>query len=726
MYSRCLLIISLSLVSLSFTAGFAEETPDVNILFFEEWMTHWPMKALGDVLSSNQELAAHPKVNGEAVRNCYKPVQAAFEKSMRAYFGQANNEPVTDQEHVAKFMEAHTEWRQTVRDFMAFAQGLPITLNIAVSDKKASYAGKAPAPVLYANVPFQTLVMTIAGKHPEAAPRYREESVDLSLYRTVPIRTDGQAPELIRLNAANLPESTHSYPVTMMDQDGRTLAVLPLKITGKPSGSVKVTIVDDQTGKPTPSRVGIYGKNGFFRASNAVPLYVYEKIEFERPLYDPMWPSEDKRVFYSAGQFEMGLPPGEYRILVRKGIERLLYDKTFTITKGKTCELSVPMVRWADMPKRGWYSGDDHVHIRRNGENNVPIMHLAQAEDIHVCNVVQMDDVNSLSFLQYAWGDQGMFVDGDYVLRSGQEGPRTGFRGHTLFYNLTHSIHDHNSYYIYEDVFDQAHRMGGLGGYAHNGVAFGAERGMSIVVPVGNVDFLEVMQTYGLDTDVLHHFWNMGFRLVPTAGSDFPYNPAVGDVLVYVYVDGPFSFDKWFEGLKAGHTFVTSGPMLEFSVNGQLPGSEIAFEKSGRVTIHAAAEVCPTLDKLLKLEVIQFGQPIQTAEAKDAVNGRLELNFDLDVSKSTWIAARAFGERSRGQTAAVFIPVGGAPTWNTDTLAADFERVEQKLKEIEAGMTAPGADDVLRANASQLNHYIKVARERYSTLQQQAGIIQGK
>jgi hypothetical protein len=41
-------------------------------------------------------------------------------------------------------------------------------------------------------------------------------------------------------------------------------------------------------------------------------------------------------------------------------------------------------------------------------------------------------------------------------------------------------------------------------------------------------------------------------------------------------------------------------------------------------------------------------------------------------------------------------------------------------------MTAPGADDVLRANASQLNHYIKVARERYSTLQQQAGIIQGK
>ena len=51
-------------------------------------------------------------------------------------------------------------------------------------------------------------------------------------------------------------------------------------------------------------------------------------------------------------------------------------------------------------------------------------MQWVQAEDIHVSNIVQMDDINTLSFIQYAWGDQGMYVDGDYVLRSGQEGPR--------------------------------------------------------------------------------------------------------------------------------------------------------------------------------------------------------------------------------------------------------------------------------------------------------------
>ena len=36
-------------------------------------------------------------------------------------------------------------------------------------------------------------------------------------------------------------------------------------------------------------------------------------------------------------------------------------------------------------------------------------------------------------------------------------------------------------------------------------------------------------------------------------------------------IDGP----TWFAGLDAGRTFVSNGPALDFTVNGQLPGSEI-------------------------------------------------------------------------------------------------------------------------------------------------------
>jgi hypothetical protein len=700
------------------TAMPAVADQEVDILFYEEWMTHWPLKGLGEALARDEILAANPKVNGQALRDCFLPVQTAFEKTMSGYFGEGNNESVdSSQERKTRFIEAYEEWQKAFREFVAYVQQLPIAINLTVDNGKAAYAD-APALIpLFGEVPFQTLIVTVTGKDPKEKPRFREETVNLSQNRDITIQTDGRGPELIRLQVAGLPTGAHAYTMNVQNETGETLAMLPLEISGAPSGRLKVRIVDGETGQPTSARVGIYGKSGFFRAGNAIPLFVHETEEYERVLYDPMWPSDDKRVFYSPGAFEMGLPPGEYRILVRKGIERLLYEKRFVVVPGEELALNVPMTRWTDMPNKGWYSGDDHIHVRRNGENNVPIMQWVQAEDIHVSNIVQMDDINTQSFLQYAWGEQSMFVDADYVLRSGQEGPRTNFRGHVLFFNLTHAIYDHDTYYIYEDVFDQAHKMGALGGYAHYGVAFGAERGMSIDVPLGKVDFLEVMENYGMNTTVLHHFWNMGYRIVPTAGSDFPYNPTAGNVLTYAYVNAPFSFDGWFDALRAGHTFVTDGPMIEFTVNGKIPGSEIALSEPGRVTIHATAKVNPSIDTLDRLEVLQFGQPIQTATTTSAAGGLLELSFNLDVSKSTWVAARAFGKTSKGHTNAVYIAVNGEPTWNPDTLEAELDRAEQVLKEVEAGMAdGSAADAVLQANKSRLDHYIKAARERYSAL----------
>ena len=65
--------------------------------------------------------------------------------------------------------------------------------------------------------------------------------------------------------------------------------------------------------------------------------------------------------------------------------------------------------------------------------------------------------------------------------------------------------------------------MGGMAGYAHWGSFAGAERGMSIDVPLGKADFVEVLHFYKMNTDVLYQFWNLGFKVIPTAGSDFPW-----------------------------------------------------------------------------------------------------------------------------------------------------------------------------------------------------------
>ena len=56
---------------------------------------------------------------------------------------------------------------------------------------------------------------------------------------------------------------------------------------------------------------------------------------------------------------------------------------------------------------------------------------------------------------------------------------------------------------------------------------------------------------------------NCGFRLQPTAGTASGVHPVpLGFSRVYVQLAGEFSGDKWLQGLKAGRSFVTTGPMV--------------------------------------------------------------------------------------------------------------------------------------------------------------------
>src|SRR2546427_10856460 len=65
-----------------------------------------------------------------------------------------------------------------------------------------------------------------------------------------------------------------------------------------------------------------------------------------------------------------------------------------------------------------------------------------------------------------------------------------------------------------------------------------------------------------------------GFRLSPAAGTANGVHPVpLGFSRVYVHLDGPFSFDAWMRGLAAGHSFVTTGPMMFAKVEDQWPGA---------------------------------------------------------------------------------------------------------------------------------------------------------
>jgi len=598
----------------------------------------------------------------------------------------------------------------------------PTTVQIIVDQTDASLVKEPALPTLYAGLANQRILVELHRKRDSGMPDYADLDVNLSASRDITLRYNEGRPRLILLNLAYLPEGTHKYTLAIVNQTGRLLGKLPLEITAVPTGYLSVELVDSEKNSLTPARVGVYTQAiGFLRPSNVIPLFISESEVFYRNTVDPTWPSPHKRVFYTTGEFEMAVPSGPCRLIIRKGIEYLLYDETINIQAGERVKRKISMERWINLPEQGWYSSDDHVHIGRNGLNNEPILQLAQAEDVHVAQMLQMGDIDRIYFLQYAWGDEGMVVDGDYVLRSGQEDPRTRFRGHVIMLNPTNGIHDRETYYIYEDVFDTTHRMGGMAGYAHYGILLNAERGLSIDVPLGKVDFMELIQFHQLRTDVMYHFWNMGFRIIPTAGSDFPVsNSLLGDARFFVHVDGPFSYADWYRGLQAGHTFVSDGPVLEFIVDGMLPGSEINLIGPNKLRVQAVARINPTLDQLERLEIVQMGEVIKTVTADENGQIPLQIQMDLDVSQSAWIAARAFGKRTKAHTAPVYLVVDGKRILNKHELPKALERVEEKLREIEEGMVSKDAHPILQSNAPRLGELIKRARKVYRDIEKQA------
>jgi hypothetical protein len=143
-------------------------------------------------------------------------------------------------------------------------------------------------------------------------------------------------------------------------------------------------------------------------------------------------------------------------------------------------------------------------------------------------------------------------------------------------------------------------------------------------------------------------FLNLGYKLAPSAGTDYMWDtgfPATlpGAERSYVFVPSPFSLQGWFEGLKRGETFATNGPMLEFTVNGQRMGSELRLKAGDRLTIDATASINPDIDSLDRLELIEQGEVVKTVTAKKGGTTRLRLHQEVTAEHGTWFVVRARG-----------------------------------------------------------------------------------
>ena len=542
-------------------------------------------------------------------------------------------------------------------------------------------------------------------------------------------------------------------------------------------GILKLTIADADSGQPTPARVELLDKEGHgYIAEDALPVdgdcdaaqEEPARLTLERAVallskkVENPYTGTDQ--FYSVGHSKVSLPPGSYTLRVFKGVEYQAQTREVEIQSGETTELTIKMPRWVNMPAQGWYGADDHVHIARPvKELNPFISKMMQAEDLHVANLLQMGMSTRFHItIQYTHGPESIYQEGNYILATGQENPRTHFLGHTITLGASSAIHFSERYVIYRLFWEEAHRQGALSEYAHygNDIA-GGPYGLGIDLPHGLVSFLEVLQFNRGVYDVWYEILNTGFRMTPTAGTDYPCARATipGRERFYTKVEGPFTYKNWLEGVRKSHTFVTNGPILEFQVNGKGMGEEVVLGQPGSVLLEGRVRFDPTWDDVEHLEVIENGQLLRSFP-RAAGSAEIRFKFEHEVREASWLAIRAYGNKrneivpqilphhtkrvraadywprwptSEAHSAPVYVNLKGAPPLSAHPRAkllarkwlARLEDLESRLAEDQLAYLAKKLErhqgdivkvDLLRKNRSALLEEIQKSKDYFTRL----------
>ncbi|MBF6605013.1 MAG: CehA/McbA family metallohydrolase [Chloroflexi bacterium] len=472
--------------------------------------------------------------------------------------------------------------------------------------------------------------------------------------------------------------------VPPLDPAGRrSIEVLPA-----PCVPVEVEIVDRTTGERVPARVRFTAADGRYLPP------VGHRDEVNPAFYEDTGGDlilGSSTYAYVPGRFAIELPVGAVEVEVVGGFDRAPHHARLEVdpTMGR---LELPLDRTIDLHAGRWVTADTHVHFL------APSTALLQAA---------AEDVDLVNLLAAQWGDLftnvtdlpwGSMADpaGRRIVVVGTEN-RQNVLGHLALLGAHRPVQPFASAgppegrmagalsVLLADWADRCRAAGGLVVAAHFPLPY-AEIAADIVA--GKIDALETQALApGLDDPSVlewYRFLNLGYRLPIVAGTDkMSAEVPIGAVRTYGHLltDEPLTFDAWAAAVRAGRTFVTSGPILEIAVEGHEPGDVIRVRSGGRLEVTAQARAAQPV--ITVLELVVNGRVVAATSAA-AGSTELGLHETVEVAAGAWIAARsrsgneissAFATAMAAHTSPVYVEVRDRPLVPSMEDAAGVEQI---------------------------------------------------
>ena len=502
-----------------------------------------------------------------------------------------------------------------------------------------------------------------------------------------------------------------------------------LSFVSKPGGQLGVEVLDEN-GRPVPVLLRLTAKPSqrLFEPAGAVDLSPMMNDVTSLPIYGPgrgytvYIPGQFQgRYWIVPKPFEMAVPAGDWEIHIVHGIEYEPLHDTLRVESGQWTRKTYRLKRWTNMAQRGWYSGDDHVHSRlMSSEDADKLLASARAGDINVVNVLEMGNEMRTWYAQRGFGPEFRVHDdvSRHWLVPGQEDPRS-MLGHAIGLNLKAKVRDLHRYYLNDWVAEQIHQQGALYGHTHVGAkALSVEREMALFTPMKIVDFNSILQA-SLNTDYFYDFLNLGFKMTASAGTDTPYGGMIGAVRLYADCGTakPFTPDAWFKALKDGHTFVTTGPMLDFKVESAHPGDEITVDKDRPLKVNIRAWGLRGSSAPVKLQLVGFGKVIQKVAATRDDQDELEFTATVPAGHGGWLAAHAVGrDKSEAVTTPVYVVRPGFRFWDVTQAAVLIQKQLTVLDEAEKAVQE--AQTVVESRRQPLDYWNRWPAEQAAALRE--------
>ncbi len=391
----------------------------------------------------------------------------------------------------------------------------------------------------------------------------------------------------------------------------------------RPPGEVRFDVREARTGRALDARIQV--RDGY------------------QPLIGYFGTSTFFTALEDVGKLSESLAPGRYVFEVSAGGGFVSMPQLIEIEvkSASTSSLNVKIPIAAEPRQLGWYSADLHHHSDVLDGFTEPeyVLRSELAAGIDVAFLSDHDSViNNEAMRKLAATREVPFIAGTEL------SPSWGhFNAYPLDPEATVDLDTGQA--TVQQIFSTARDMGAdivavnhpYSEYGYftslekNAAPGGWDDGFDLI-EIGPV--LDNKDEQARNRDTLHHtwrLWNSGDEAYLTAGSDVHdvWSKVSGRVRTYVHVEGDFSIEKFVHALKAGHAFVSQGPLVYPSI---AFGSRLAHESGDPLELEFTVQAVAGL-KAVRL--IERGSEVAIEHIEGATGPQL-VAFTVHPAADTW------------------------------------------------------------------------------------------